>query len=37
MSAENVELVRSLLPAPDVDIKALVNDEEAARRQREHV
>jgi hypothetical protein len=37
MSAENVELVRSLLPPPDVDVKALVNDDEAALRQREAV
>ena len=37
MSAENVELVRSLLPPPDVDVKALVNDDAAALRQREAV
>ncbi len=34
MSTENVALVRSLQPAPDVDVKALVNDDEAARRNR---
>jgi ketosteroid isomerase-like protein len=37
MSAENVELVRSLLPPPDVDVKALVNDDAAALRQREAI
>ena len=29
MSAENVELVRSLLPGPDVDVVALFNDDSA--------
>ena len=33
-SAENVELIRSLHPGPNVDIAALVKDEEAAGRLR---
>ena len=37
MSAENVELVRSLMPPPDVDVKALVNDDAASQRQREAI
>jgi len=37
MSAENVALVRSLLPGPDVDVKALVNDDEAALRNRQEI
>ena len=35
LSAENVELVRSLQPAPDIDLIALVIDDDAARRWRE--
>jgi ketosteroid isomerase-like protein len=37
MSAENVALVRLLLPPPDVDVKALVTDDEASRRSREAI
>ena len=34
MSAENVALVRSLMPPPDVDVKTLVDDEAASRESR---
>jgi hypothetical protein len=37
VSTENVALVRSLLPPPDVDVKALVNDDEAAQRNRKTI
>lgn len=37
MSAENVELVRSFQPDPDVDVAHLVNDDEAAARLREQI
>ncbi len=32
MSAENVEVVRSFHPGPDVDVKALLSDDETAGR-----
>jgi hypothetical protein len=32
VSAENVEVVRSFYPGPDVDVKALLSDDEAAGR-----
>ena len=35
MSAENVELVRSLQPGPDTDLIALVTDDDLARQWRE--
>lgn len=35
MSAENVELIRSMHPGPDVDLAPLVNDDDAAGRLRD--
>ena len=37
MSAENVALVRSFQPDPDVDVMHLVNDDDAAARMREQI
>ncbi|HMD52650.1 MAG TPA: nuclear transport factor 2 family protein [Solirubrobacteraceae bacterium] len=37
MSAENVELIRSMLPRPDVDLAAIARDEEASARWKREV